>query len=374
LSVLDKFHDIVNNPHQYAQDWKARTGGKVLGYHCRYVPEELVYATGVLPVRLLGSNQSETITQPYIFQPGYCTFCRDCVAQALQGKYDYLDGVMYALGCPHLHQAFLSWQRHTTVPYSYELRLPTDLQNRNAKKYIIGELEDCKRSLEGWTGKSINDQDLDKAIDIYNKNRRLMLSIYELMKAENPPATAVEVAEMALAGVLMDKEEHSRLLTEALRELSKRKSVKKDGTRIMLLGSVNNDISLISLLDSVGANVVIDDYCTGWRYYQTEVIPKENRLEALANRIIERPACPMKDVPERRRPVHISKLMDDYHVQGVIYTLHRLCDVHGLDYPVIESLMNKKGVPILKLELDYSFPVGQVRTRIEAFLEMIQSS
>jgi benzoyl-CoA reductase subunit C len=120
--------------------------------------------------------------------------------------------------------------------------------------------------------------------------------------------------------------------------------------------------------------VVIDDYCTGWRYYQTEVIPGGNRLEALANRIIERPACPMKDVPERRRPGHISKLMDDYHVQGVIYTLHRLCDVHGLDYPVIESLMNKKGIPMLKLELDYSFPVGQVRTRIEAFLEMIQTS
>jgi benzoyl-CoA reductase/2-hydroxyglutaryl-CoA dehydratase subunit BcrC/BadD/HgdB len=51
-----------------------------------------------------------------------------------------------------------------------------------------------------------------------------------------------------------------------------------------------------------------------------------------------------------------------------------LCDVHGLDYPVIESLMNKKGIPMLKLELDYSFPVGQVSTRIEAFLEMIQSS
>jgi benzoyl-CoA reductase subunit C len=367
-------HEIVNHPHQFAKDWKIKTGGKVLGYHCRYVPEELVYAAGILPVRILGSNQPETITQPYIFQPGYCTFCRDCFAQALQGKYDYLDGVMYALGCMHLHQAFLSWQRHTSIAYSYEFHLPSDLMNRHAKKYIVGELEDCKRSLEAWTSKSISEKDLDRAIEIYNNNRRLMLSIYELMKAENPPATAVEVAEIALAGVLMDKEEHSRLLTEALKELSQRKTEKREGTRIMLLGSVNNDISLISLLDSLGAHVVIDDYCTGWRYYQTEVKPNGNRLEALAERIVERPTCPLKDLPERRRPTHISKLLDEYKVQGVIYTLHRLCDTHGLDYPVIESLMNKKAIPMLKLELDYSFPIGQVRTRIEAFLEMIQSS
>ncbi len=140
----------------------------------------------------------------------------------------------------------------------------------------------------------------------------------------------------------------------------------------MLLGSTNNDMSLITLLDSLGAHVVIDDFCSGWRYYQTQLKTEANRLEALANRIIERPACPMKDMPERRRPTHISKLLDEYKVQGVIYTLHRLCDVHGLDYPVIESRMNKKNIPILKLELDYSFPVGQVRTRIEAFLEMIQ--
>ena len=200
MSILDKFHDIVNSPHQFAQDWKTRTGGKVLGYHCRYVPEELAYAAGVLPVRLLGSNQPESVTKPYIFQAGYCSFCRDCFAQALQGRYNYVDGVMYALGCMHLRQIFLSWERHMPISYSYELCLPTDLQGHNAKRYIIGELEDCKHSLEEWTGKSISLEDLGKAISVYNTNRRLMLSIYELMKADGPLIAAAEVSEMALAG------------------------------------------------------------------------------------------------------------------------------------------------------------------------------
>ncbi len=53
MSVLDKFHDIVNSPNQFAREWKTRTGGKVLGYLCTNLPEELMYAAGVLPVRLL---------------------------------------------------------------------------------------------------------------------------------------------------------------------------------------------------------------------------------------------------------------------------------------------------------------------------------
>jgi benzoyl-CoA reductase subunit C len=120
--------------------------------------------------------------------------------------------------------------------------------------------------------------------------------------------------------------------------------------------------------------VVIDDYCTGSRYYQAEVIPEENRLRALASRIIEKPPCPLKDLPERRRPKHDLSLANEYRVQGAIYTIQRLCDSHGLDYPSIESPLKEKGIPMLKLELDYTVPKEQYRTRIEAFIEMLAIS
>ncbi|MFC1533872.1 2-hydroxyacyl-CoA dehydratase subunit D [Thermodesulfobacteriota bacterium] len=374
MNILDKFHDIVNHPHQFAQDWKSRTEGKVLGYLCTNIPEELIYAAGALPVRLLGTNEPESVTKPHIFQAAFCSFSRDCFAQALQGRYDYIDGITYGMCCMHARQIFQGWERHMPISYSYELHVPANLLNRHAKRYLIGELEEFKRSLDEWSEKSTSLEDIDKAIDIYNTNRRLMLSVYELMKADDPPVTASEVAEMALAGMVIDKETHNRLLEDALKELSQRKGSGSKGTRLMLLGSVNNDIELIRLIDSLDARVVIDDYCTGNRYYQNEVLPEEDRLAALAGRMISKPPCPLKDLPERRRPQHFSRLIDDYKVQGVIYTIQRMCDSHGLDYPVIEPYMEEKGIPILKLELDYSVPVGQFRTRIEAFLEMIQSS
>jgi len=64
---------------EYARQWKQRTGGKVIGYFCTYAPEELMYAAGILPVRILGSHEVQDVTESHIFGM-FCPFCRDCLA------------------------------------------------------------------------------------------------------------------------------------------------------------------------------------------------------------------------------------------------------------------------------------------------------
>ena len=371
MSVFDQFHAIAASPHQPALDWKSKTGGKVTGFLCSNIPEELIYAAGVLPVRLLGANEPENITRPYIFQAAFCSFARDCFAQALQGRYKYIDGIVFSHCCPHAREVFLDWRRHVPLAYSYEIHSPMYQQSPHARQYLVRELEEFRKSLEKWTAKKISTEAVDEAIDIYNTNRRLMAEITATMKSDTPPLSEAEVAEIALAGMLMDKKEHNLLLEKALKEVRKRPGIVLRGPRLILLGSVNNNIELIRFIDSLGGRVVIDDYCTGNRYYQTEVVPEDNRLAAIASRLINKPPCPLKDLPERRRIAHYAGLIDDYKVAGAIYTMQRQCDAHGLDYPAIESFFKEKGIPMLKLELDYTVPVGQFRTRIEAFLEML---
>ncbi|MFC1946994.1 2-hydroxyacyl-CoA dehydratase [Chloroflexota bacterium] len=374
MTIMDEFHEMVSSPHEFARNWKTETGGKVLGYMCSNVPEELIYSTGVLPIRLLGSNEPEDVTKPYIFQAGYCSFARDCFAQALQGRYDYIDGITYSACCPHIAEVYYDWQRYVPVSFSYQLHLPTNLQGKHTKKYLTGELEDFKRSLEEWVGKGIHLDRFDNAVEIYNRNRHLMADIYELLKDVKQKITAAEAAEIAISGMLIDKEKHNQMLEQAIKEIRAREGSVNSGPRIMLLGSVNNNIEVISFIESLGAHVVVDDYCTGRRYYQTDVNFELNRIAALASRLMARPPCPLKDLPERRRPVYYADIIDNFRVEGAIYTFQRLCDPHGLDYPVIEKTFAEKGVPMLKLELDYNVPVGQLRTRTEAFLEMLQSS
>jgi benzoyl-CoA reductase subunit C len=74
MELFKPFLDIVQDRHGYAKGWKARTGGKVIGYFCTYVPEEIIYAAGMLPVRIIGNNESQTITDEYCSRNKWCPF------------------------------------------------------------------------------------------------------------------------------------------------------------------------------------------------------------------------------------------------------------------------------------------------------------
>ena len=50
--IMEKFLQWATNRHEYAREWKKKTGKKLVGYLCTYSPEELFYAAGVLPVRI----------------------------------------------------------------------------------------------------------------------------------------------------------------------------------------------------------------------------------------------------------------------------------------------------------------------------------
>ena len=78
--MVDRFRDWDKNRHTYAKAWKEKTGGKVVGYFCTYVPEEILYAANILPVRILGGHEPQDVSEAHIFGM-FCPFCRDCLAQ-----------------------------------------------------------------------------------------------------------------------------------------------------------------------------------------------------------------------------------------------------------------------------------------------------
>jgi benzoyl-CoA reductase subunit C len=369
--LFKPFQEWVERRHEYAMEWKERTQGKVVGYFCTYVPEEILIATGVLPVRILGAHKPQDLTEPHIFGM-FCPFCRDCLAQGLEGKYNYLDGIMIAQSCLHIRQAFTSWQLHIPIDYSFYLPMPNNLQSERALPYLRGELEAFKGSLEGWLGREITNSDLDRGIEIMNKNRRLMRQIYELRKDENPPLSGLEAMYMVVSAQIVDKGEHNQKLEEVLAKLSGRNAENR-GERLMIIGSEDDDTEFVEMVESLGATFVIDDHCTGSRYFWDEVsFSDKSRLSSIADRYIRRPPCPSKDWPERKRIPHILKLAQDYNVQGALLIQQKFCDPHELDIPAIKSALDERGIPSLFLEFDVTVPVGQFKTRVEAFLEMLR--
>ena len=368
--MIEMFKEWYDARHEYARQWKEKTGGKVLGYFCTYVPEEILYAADVLPVRILGSHEPQNVTEPHIFAM-FCPFCRDCLAQGLQGRYDYLDGIMISQSCLHIRQAYTSWDLHIPTDFSYYLPMPHHVQSKHAVGFTRGEFELFKKKVEEWTGKTITDDDLRRGIETVNRDRQLMKQVYDARKNGDVPLTGLEAMYMVVSSQMVDKSEHARIVEESMREIGGRSLGRSSQTRLMILGSENDDIEFVSMIEGLDATIVQDDHCTGTRYFWDEVNLNGDPMTAIAERYVQRLPCPTKDWPARRRIDRILEFAKDWDVQGAVVIQQKFCDPHELDIPAIRKALEEAGIKTLFLELDVTVPIGQFKIRVEAFLEML---
>ena len=369
--MFSQIKEWVDKRHEYGKQWQARTGGKVMGYFCTYAPEEVMYAAGVLPVRILGSHEPLDVTEPYIFGM-YCPFCRDCLAQGLKGRFDYLNGIMIAHSCLHIRQAYTSWEMHVPVEYSYYLPMPNNVQSPRASEYLTQELGYFKKTIEEWTGNDVTDAKLDEAIATYNTTRRLLKQIYEMRKQDDPAVTGLEAMYTVLAAQMVDKAELNKELEKIVAQLPNRRLGRDATVRLLMVGSEDDDRGFVEMMESLNATIVTDEHCTGSRYFWNEVEPEENRLAAIAKRYVNRTPCPSKDWPERRRVAEVVKLAKDWNCQGALLIQQKFCDPHESDIPSLKSALEAEGIKTYFLEFDVTVPLGQFKIRVEAFLEMLE--
>ena len=78
--------------------WKKR-GGKVVGFFCTMVPEELFLAAGLLPFRMRATGSTGTELADAYFTRLNCSFPRNCFNLALEGEFDFLDGLVGINSC-----------------------------------------------------------------------------------------------------------------------------------------------------------------------------------------------------------------------------------------------------------------------------------
>jgi len=367
---MERFREILENRHGYAHDWKKRTGGRIVGYYEPYMPEEIVYAAGALPVRLLGRHEPDDVTDRQMY--ANCACSRDILNQFIKGRYDYINGLVNAEGCQWLLNAFQTTLNNQPELFNHYVFVPDYVDGKTSKDLMRSECSVFKDAMEKWVGKPITDADLDRAIDVYNENRRLMRQVYELRRADNPVILGSEAMEMVLASQVMDKAEMNKLLKEVIAGLAERQPRKDTGVRLMLIGSETSDAALEKMVEELGANVVIDELCTGSCYFWNEVIPQADRLMAISLRYLGRPHCALKDNNWRRRPAHIYQLYEDYQAHGVIIAKQIYCHPHGTDNPLIWKALRERNIPFHFLERDTTLPYEETRLRLEAFINMLK--
>ncbi len=376
--MIGKFQEWYDNRHDYQRNYKEKTGKKIVGYFCTYVPEELFYAADILPVRIMGSHEIQDVSEAHIFGM-YCPFCRDVLAQGLKGRYDYLDGITIGQACMHLRQTYWSWDIHKNPGWSYYLPMPHHVQSKRALPFLIEEYKALKKNLEDWIGREITNDDLRRGVDIVNKSRQVMKKIYELRKMKNPPITGAESMYMVMSSSFIDKE-FTKIAQEVLKELPGRRLDRDPGKRIMLVGSENDDIEYLELIESlgeresVGCTVVVEEHCTTTRAFWNEVDTSiDDPLTAIAERYVARTPCPSKDWPVRSRFQTVLDFAKGWDVDGVISLQQKFCDPHECDIPELGKFLEKNGIPSYFLEFDVTLAAGSFAVRTEAFLETLET-
>lgn len=366
---MDRFKKILDNRHKYAEDWKKRTSGKVIGYFDTYMPEELVYAAGMLPVRVLAEHEYDDLTDHQMYGNCYCT--RDMLNLFLLGRYDYVDGVVHVETCQWLFNAFQTIINAKPELFEFYFFVPDAPDLKTSKDVMRSELTVFKTRLEELTGKTIQDEDIDKAIEIYNENRRLLRRIYELRRADNPVILGSEMMDILLASQIMDKAEMNEMLKEFIPLLEDREPF-ADCIRLMLIGSETYDSKLEKVIESLGANVVVDEFDNGSSYIWNEVIPQKDRLMAIGLRYLGRPHSALKDNAWRRRPERIFQLYEDFQADGVIIAKQIYCHPHGTDMYAVWKLLRERDITYHTFERDTTMPYSETKLRVEGLINMIK--
>jgi len=354
------------------EEWKS-SGGKVVGTICCHIPEELVHASGVLPIRLRATGaKDDSIGETYM-STWSCSFARACLQYMADGTYDILDGLVGTNGCMMTQRIYDNSQFIEKSDRFYYLYTTPRLTHERAFDFYVDEMGKLKNELEEKTGNEITDDQIRASVELYNESRRLIKQLYELRKTDAPVITGAESLKWTLAAMSMPKGQFNEKLTQFLQEAEGLDPVQPNSPRMLLIGSGCDDPEYVKLLEDQGCLIVSDVQCFGSRYLWEEIETDGDIINNIAEMYLRRPICPRMCDTHSGIVEFIINMAKEFKVDGVIYIRLRNCDPWGGEKMFFEEALIENDLPFLELEREeITVNAGQVAVRVEAFIEMLE--
>jgi benzoyl-CoA reductase subunit C len=372
-TALEQFQEATRtlvNPS--LKKWKDN-GGKIIGCYCSYIPEEIITAAGYVPFRMRGTGSTGTDLADTCVSSINCSFSRHSLDLGLRGEYSFLDGVVWVNSCDHVRRIYDHWKRKIDTPYLRLISLPKKVEEPQVE-WFRSEIANFKDSIKDHFGVFISDERLWKAIKLHNEIKHLQRQLYELRKKKAPPITGAETLAVMVAGTAMPREEYKNLLKELVDELSHAEGHADYRARLMLIGGILDDPAYIEVIEGQGGLVVTDSLCFGTRIMWKDVDEKAgDPVTALARYYIaDRPSCARMFGDQPRRSAFIKDMIRDFKVDGVVAERLVMCDCWTGEQFMTGEDLKEASIPYIRLDRDYiNVGAGQLRTRIQAFLEMM---
>jgi len=370
LQAFSEAVETIVNPE--VQKWKDQ-GGKIMGYFCAAMPVEMVTAAGFLPFRVRATGSTGTELSDAYFGNINCSFPLHAFNMALRGEYDFLDGLVIFNSCDHIRRLYDHWIRQMQTPFVKILSLPRK-DGPAQVEWFRSELAILRDHMQEHFRVEITDDKLREAIALHNTSRRRQRELYELRKKDKPPITGTEVLAVTVAGTAMPPRRYNQLLGDLLEDVGRASGHSNHRARLMIVGGELDNPEYIRVIEDQGGLVVTDALCFGSRMIWRDVDQSiSDPLTALAQYYVaDRPACARMYTRYGQRVEYIKNMIRDFNVDGVIFVRLTFCELWGFEQYSLENDFKQLNIPLLCMDREYTLSgVGQLRTRVQAFLETL---
>ena len=242
-------------------------------------------------------------------------------------------------------------------------------------EYLKEEFSKLKIALENHASIVINDEDIKNAIKVFNESR-LIYNQLNSLRVENPPSIKGTDLMKFTSDFFTTEPKIWNDKTQGILEKIKIKTQNRainNSPRILLSGSPLHEIDFITFLEEIGLNIVYEDLCTGSKFFDLVIKDSQDILASLSEAYLNRTPCArMMQIKERADQIYNKA--EKFKADGVIHHSLKFCDTYLYDVPALKKMLVEKGLNVLFIESDGGLgDINQIRTRIEAFLEIIKS-
>ncbi|MDG6224987.1 MAG: 2-hydroxyacyl-CoA dehydratase family protein [Candidatus Thermoplasmatota archaeon] len=385
--AMSYFDDVMEygGPRVAELEKFKKGGGKVVGTMCVMVPSELTYAAGARSIRLCsGYYECVHPANELLGDAGLCPMVKSTLGSEMVGANpitDLVDLVVTPATCDGKMKLAEILEDWVDV---HIMNLPRVKTGDTTSKTWLAEIEFLKSRLEALTGRSIGKKDIIEQIELYNSAQEVYRDLLEHRKGRRVSITGQDAMLVAQASQMDDVRRWTKKVRELVLELDMMEREgrfvgEEGGARILLAGSpmIYPNFKIPSIVEDSGGTIITDELCTGIRLMSDPIVLESRTMrgvmEAIAEKYFYPCSCPCF-TPNDERINRIKMSIKAFGAEGVVFHSLRGCHLNNLEATKIELELKSAGIPMLKLESEYDEgDVEQVRTRVEAFVEMLRA-
>jgi predicted CoA-substrate-specific enzyme activase len=343
-----------------------------IGYLCTYTPIEVIRAAGFHPIRIKGTEKAEGGAEEHLCT-NLCPYIKAVMEEKLSGALEGLEGMVFVNSCDGMRRLYDAWKGlDGDTKFNFMLDLPKT-NDEAAVRYYATLIRNFKERLERSFHRTISLEDINKSIALYNKVREKVKLFLQRQWSGHLSHSGYQIFSLLKRGVNAVPEKFNDYLTLLMKEKGPVVDT-REVPRLLIWGGILENEDVLKIIEDAGAKVVADDLCSGTRFYDAWVELTDDPFSSLAEGYLKRSPCSrMINVFER---IHnILSIIEKNSIHGAIYHTLKFCDHALYDFPLIKKEFEKRKVPLLHLTCDYApSSHGQIRTRVEAFLEQLQNT